>query len=135
MLFRSSNFNRQYIFNSLEHLATSGNILSGITYHLPNFIIVNKLSTVPNNVKIYKRDFSSLHRDALLSDVASIDWTTIFSSEVSTSVNNMFHMFYQCISEVIDRHIPLRKLSRKEIRSFSKPWITSGLKTPMKVKD
>ena len=39
-------------FNSLEHLATSGNILSGITDRLHNFVIVNKLSTLPNNLKI-----------------------------------------------------------------------------------
>ena len=122
-------------FNSLEHLATSRNILSGITDHLPNFIIVNKLSTLPNNLKVYKRDFSPLDRDALLSDVASIDWTGILSGEASASVKDIFQAFYQCISEIIDRNTPLRKLSRKELRSFSKPWITSGLKASIKVKD
>ena len=131
----SATLSDNIFFNSLEHLATSGSILSGITGHLPNFIIVNKLSTLPNNLKVYKRDFSSLDRDALLSDVASIDWTSILSGEASASVNDIFQTFYQCISEIIDRHTPLRKLTRKKLRSFSKPWITSGLKVSIKVKD
>ena len=36
-------------FNSLEHHIISGNILSGITDNLPNFIIINKLSALPKN--------------------------------------------------------------------------------------
>ena len=44
-------------FNSLEHLTLSGNIVYDLTYHhLPNFLIVKKFTSLPNNVKIYKRD-------------------------------------------------------------------------------
>ena len=43
-------------FNSLEHLTLSGNIVYDLTDHLPNFLIVKKFTSLPNNVKIYKRD-------------------------------------------------------------------------------
>ena len=44
-------------FNSLEHLTLSGNIVYDLTvHHLPNFLIVKKFTSLPNNVKIYKRD-------------------------------------------------------------------------------
>ena len=50
-------------FNSLEHLTLSGNIVYDLTDHLPNFLIVKKYSSLPNNLKIYKRDYSNLmHR-------------------------------------------------------------------------
>ena len=43
-------------FNSLEHLTLSGNIVYDLTDHLPNLLIVKKFTSLPNNVKIYKRD-------------------------------------------------------------------------------
>ena len=42
-------------FNSIEHFTIRGNIVHDLTDHLPNFIIFNKFSTLPYNVKIFKR--------------------------------------------------------------------------------
>ena len=122
-------------FNSLEHHTISGNILSGITDHLPNFIIINKFSALPKNVKIYKRDYSNLDKDALASELSSIDWNEVFVSDSeATNVNTLFQSFYSRITEVIDKHVPVRKLTRKEIKSLSKPWVTFGIKTTIRVK-
>lgn len=41
-------------FNSLEHYAVSGNI-NDISDHMANFLIINKFSSLPDNIKIYKR--------------------------------------------------------------------------------
>ena len=41
-------------FNSIEHHVISGNILHDLTDHLPNFLIINKLSFLPSKIKIYK---------------------------------------------------------------------------------
>ena len=38
-------------FNSLEHLVISGNIVYDLTDHLPNFIIMDKFTTLPQKVK------------------------------------------------------------------------------------
>ena len=46
-------------FNSLEHFTISGNIIYDITDHLPNFLIFDKFSSLHNNVKLYKRDYST----------------------------------------------------------------------------
>ena len=46
-------------FNSLEHLTLSGNIVSDISDHLPNFLIINKISELPNsNLNLFKRNYS-----------------------------------------------------------------------------
>ena len=47
-------------FNSLEHYAISGNIINDISDHMANFLIINKFSSLPDNIKIYKRDYSKL---------------------------------------------------------------------------
>ena len=45
-------------FNSLNYNTISGNILSDLSDHLPNFLCINKISNLPKNVKFFKRDFS-----------------------------------------------------------------------------
>ena len=61
-------------FNSLQQLTLSGNIVYDLTDHLPNFIIVKKFTSLPNNVKIYKRDYSNFDESALIQDIQSVDW-------------------------------------------------------------
>ena len=41
-------------FNSVEHLAITGNIVYDLTDHLPNFIILNKFDSLPPNINICK---------------------------------------------------------------------------------
>jgi len=39
----------------------------------------------------------------------------------------MFDSFYTRISDIIDVHIPLIQLSKRELRMKSKPWITTSV--------
>ena len=43
--------------------------------------------------------------------------------------------FYSEISEIVDRHIPIKQLSRKELKFRSKPWITPALKVSIHIKN
>ena len=36
---------------------------------------------------------------------------------------------------MIDHHIPLRQLSKKDIKQISKPWITNDIKKSLKIKN
>lgn len=47
----------------------------------------------------------------------------------------MFDTFYSKISEFIDIHIPLKQLSKKESKLKTKPWITSAIRTSIKIKN
>ena len=83
---------------------------------------------------MYKRDFSSIDEEALLSDFSAINWLAILPSSTSASVNEVFQSFFDHVNSIIDKHVPLRKLTKKEVKSLSKPWITAGLKKSIKVK-
>ena len=50
------------------------------------------------------------------------------------NVDDIFNEFYLCITSTIDTHAPLKKLSRKQKRLRSKPWITKGLLISIKKK-
>ena len=47
----------------------------------------------------------------------------------------MFDYFYSKISQIVDKHIPIKQLSRRELKFKSKPWITSAIKRSIKVKN
>ena len=68
----------------------------------------------------------------MINDVESVDWS--FNSS-SNDVNVMFDTFYSRLSNIIDRHIPIKKLSAKEIKQLSKPWITSGIRRSIRIKN
>ena len=50
-------------------------------------------------------------------------------------VNHSFEMFDQKMTEVLDKHVPLRKLNKKQLRLQSKPWITPGILNSIKRRD
>ena len=120
-------------FNSIEHFIISGNVVYDLTDHLPNFIIFDKFSTLPLNIKIHKRDYSKLNKEALINDIQSINWHTVFAP--NTDPSDMFDSFYYRISEIIDKHIPIKQVSRRELLFLSKPWITPAIKVSIRIKN
>ena len=105
--------------------------LSAVSLNIcPIFFIINKLSTLPKNYELFKRDYSKLDSEALISEVGNVNWSEVLGSESgATDVNTVFQNFYDRITEIINKHSPTRKPSRKKIKSVSTPWVTSGIKT------
>ena len=69
----------------------------------------------------YKRDYSNLVQEHLLLDVQAIGWENVFKEN---DINQSSDSFYSIITTTIDRHAPLKKLSKKEAKFESKPWIS-----------
>ena len=46
----------------------------------------------------------------------------------------MFDNFYIKLSEVVDLHLPVEQLSKQDLKARSKPWITSGIRTSIRIK-
>ena len=78
-------------FNFNEFVATSGNLVCDLTDHLPNFLIINKLSWTASNMTRFVGDYSCFDQDNCLADVQSIQWDNVFSEN---DINQMFDSFY-----------------------------------------
>ena len=99
-------------------------------------LIINKLSTLPKNYKFFKRDYSKLDSEALISEVRNVNWSEVLGVETgATDVKTVFQNFDDRLTEIINKHGPIHKLSKKEIKSLSKPWVTPGIKTSIRNKD
>ena len=46
----------------------------------------------------------------------------------------MFFSFYSEFNKVVNKHAPMRTLSRRKAKQCSKPWITKGIRTSIKIK-
>ena len=92
----------------MEHLTLSGNTVYDLSDHLPNFLIVKKVTSLPNNVQIHKRDYSNFDESALIQDIHSVHLKGVLHAKPDPNV--MFDSFYTTcrISDIIDVHIPLR---------------------------
>ena len=84
-------------------------------------------------MKVFQRDYSNFDKQALVTDIQSINWDVLLRDVYEPS--SMFDSFYNKISEVIDTHIPIKQLSRQELKSRSKPWINSGIGTSFRIKN
>ena len=111
----------------MEHFTLSGNIFYDVTDHLDNFLIINKVSCITSNVKIYKRDISKFNETDLVNEVQAVDWKEVLGSH-GFEPSLMLDSFYAKVSSIIDKHIPIKELSKKEGQIQSKPWITSGIR-------
>ena len=106
-------------FNSLEHHTVSGNLLWDISDHLPNFLIINELTCSSYKPTIYKREYSSYKEEGLLAEVQSVNWEEVVPAEAD--VEQLFDSFHNKLTEIVDKHVPLKRVSKRQSKMQSKP--------------
>ena len=88
----------------------------------------------PFHLKLsYIRGISHLNEQALVNGIGAVDWCETFDPVEDSSA--LFPLFYSKLSNIIDKHIPLKQLSQREVKIKSKPWITPGLSRSIHVKN
>lgn len=131
---RITNTSKTVIDNILvslfPHKIRCGNLTVSISDHLPQFLILDSLS-VPNinsgNEKFYQ-DWKNFNRENFILDFFSVDWTKELELH-KRDPNFSFSAFYSLLTSLIDRNVPIRKMTKKQIKTSLKPWITKGIKT------
>ena len=53
----------------------------------------------------------------------------------NASVDDKFDTFYENLSSLVDKHAPVRKMTRKEVQLHTKPWINRKIIKLIKYKD
>ena len=124
--------------NVTQYSITPGVIRYDLTDQYPIFV---KACNFCNNsrtrhaVKTY-RTFKHFNPESFIEDLhPKLEYFFENLEEVNAeNLNAVFDQFYSLITETINHHAPLRKLSRKQKRLSMKPWITKGLLISIKNK-
>lgn len=115
------------IFSNSQHINKAGNIIFKISDHLPQFILINSTKSPSCQTPVFKRKWSSFKKEDFVLDYLNIDWNKILKplEEVDLS----FSTFFNKMNNLVDQHVPIVKLSKKQIKTLYKPWITPGIIT------
>ena len=85
-----------------------------------------------HNIKV--RDTKNYSHEELVADIINIDWGEVLESE-KADPNHSFQRFNEKVNEILDKHMPWKKLNKKELRLQAKPWITAGILTSIRRRD
>ncbi len=99
--------------NQINPDIISGNLSASISDHLPSFVIIPKHNQqhLPKKHNIYKRDTKNFDRENFILDLLSIDWEEQISYE---DANSSFNAFYDIIEVLLDKYMPLKKITQKD---------------------
>ena len=121
--------------NKVDAIINSGNIVSDISDHFSQFCVSHTFFKKLKSKKQKHRDFSGFSVNSFNSEL----------SEALLNQNNFddqfvvdiaFSNFYNTLSSgLVEKHAPLKTLSKRQLKQFSKPWISIGLKKSIKVKN
>ena len=110
-----------------HHESVAGNIVCNISDHFPQFILINHAKKNPSShTPLFKPNWSSFNKENFILDYSDIDWKKTLQPVVG-DVNDSFEVFYSHMSNLLDRHVPMIKLTKKQIKTRCKPWITAGI--------
>ena len=119
--------------NTVDCETISGNILTQITDHFPQFLVVKHAAISYKDLHYYKHDFSNLNAKVLLNDFENLDLTFLNNNTLDT--DSKFNRLLSILDELVKNHAPLKKLSKKDIKFRNKPWINGRIQKMMRIRD
>ena len=105
--------------NAFTRESISGNILIEFADHLTQFASIRKLGCDPSSAVFYKRCNKNWKEEDFLHDLSTQTW----SNETNPGAKLGVLMAY--LTSCVDKHLPRKKLTKREIKMKSKPWINS----------
>ena len=117
-----------------EKVLVGGNILSDISDHFSQlFCILSSIVDHPKeNRKV--RDFSKFSSSSFIADLIQVDWDEIIAKGTD-DINKIFSSFYNKLNKIVNKHAPFKTMSKRRKTKLSKPWITKGIRTSIKIKN
>lgn len=120
------------LVNRIGFKLSSGNIVSDIRDHYSQFCIIHSLSLKSRYQGTKIRYYSRFSEENFISDISRTDWTGLISNG---SVDKRFSSFYNKLNKLVNKHAPLKIVSKRKTKQLSKPWITRGLRKSIKIKN
>lgn len=111
-------------YNDISDECVSGNLIPHVTDHLPNFLIIrNNTSRVKKNKKV--RDYSNFSMENFRNDLKSINDKNIMAT--MDNVNVMYEFFHTKLSNILNKHAPLKPMTKAQKKRNGKPWIDKNV--------
>ena len=114
---------------------TTGLVTFEISDHLPTFCMIPRLLN-KHHQNIMRRSLRHLSVDKYLSDVTDLASLIENLSKTKTmDAESLFNTFFHSFKKTIDKHLLLRKSSKKKNKQMKKTWVTKGILKSIKTKN
>ena len=80
------------------------------------------------------RDYSKFSAVRFNDDLSNVQWDDILSSG-KNNVDVLFSSFYNKFNTIVNIHAPMKEASSRKRKVLSKPWVTTGLKVSVRMKN
>jgi hypothetical protein len=115
--------------NHLHPDTKSGNITINLSDgHLPSFLIIpkQKQNHLPKKHNIISHNPKNFDKDDFILDYFSIDCDEVIDA-TRKDANFAMENFITKFNELLDKHLPLRKMTQKQFKQTFKPWISKEI--------
>ena len=120
--------------NDLGCSSEGGNITSSISDHFIQFSFCDIFGKVAKkNEYKFKRNYRNFHHAEFIEELNNINWNESMDEEAD--VNTSLDTFYNKIENLLNIMAPIKKQTKRELRTEQRPWITKGILTSMKIRD
>ena len=126
-----------FYYNDPSKTIITSTVLSDISDHFPLLITIKNSNVSEKQESFFTRNYTTINNHALVADTSVMlsNLKKSYISDNSYDTNKKFELFTQGLKIILDKHAPLKKLSRKESRLKSKPWITVGIQKSIKTRN
>ena len=83
---------------------------------------------------IFERNWANFNKAVFVMDYFDKDCSNILNlkqGNVDVSMKN----FVNNMNDLLDKHAPFKKISKRKLKFKTKPWITAALQKPISIKD
>ena len=122
------------IFSNITgHETMSGNITTMVADHFAQFLLINKCHISYKSCSYFTFDYTNFAEEKFVYDYSNIDWSSL--NDQSLSVDHHFDNFYAKTSSCVDSHVPKKKVTKRELKLRTKPWINADIQKLMHYRD
>ena len=122
--------------NQINPDMKSGNLSIGISDHIPSFLVIPKdnQNHLPKKHNLYTRNTKNFDHVGFTTDYNNINWDTELEAH-KEDVNHSSRIFMNKINNLLDKYMPLRKLTNSEHKRRYKPWISDDILNKINIKN
>ena len=122
------------IFSNICNLNTiSGNILTQVADHFPQFLIVKKAGIASKTQSYYQHYYSNFDQVKFLSDFKNLNFE--YLNDNQTNVCAKCNRFLVHVDEIVKKHAPWKMFAKKDIKLQAMPRISNRIQKMMRVRD
>ena len=113
-------------------------VTSGISDHfstMTKIVDAKNINVTKQTIYRRKKSLTSTEIKSFNKDLRNLISNNSFDCTTPKSLNEQTTHLISAYQVLIDKYMPLRKISNKEKKSLLKPWITRGIKVSIKVRD